>query len=73
MADWHDPNNDGKVYYDEILSNARGSWLDVFDFPGRLDASLTRLPENWFASFWSLHNSLSARLQLIQYYPLGFW
>jgi Ca2+-binding RTX toxin-like protein len=40
LANWHDPNNDGKLYYDEILSNVNRRWMCVFDFSGLLAAFL---------------------------------
>ncbi|WP_013334284.1 hemolysin-type calcium-binding region [Gloeothece verrucosa] len=40
FGNWNDPNHDGKVYYQEILKNARRNWLRVLDFEGELAAFL---------------------------------
>lgn len=40
LADLNNPNKDNKVYFDEILRNARRSWMCVFDFKGELAAYL---------------------------------
>jgi Ca2+-binding RTX toxin-like protein len=39
-ADWHDPNQDGKVYLDEVIANARKGPECIFDLSGSLHAFL---------------------------------
>src|SRR5262249_31901064 len=39
-ADWHDPNNDGKYYLDEVIANARKGPECIFDLSGSLSAFL---------------------------------